>query len=257
MKQLNTGKITLLSLGLLGILTLLGVSFFYRYHFPLLSDDHSNWGQFGDFFGGLSNGILSFLSLIAILYTLHLQREELALNRRELELNRVEMQTANELAQKQSEIAEFQLQNAIRQKNEQFLMEYSKVYTSLENDLVDKTSSLTGIGFLKFISKGSLAITLENEKLIYRKGKSISAKPVFKFFQCLEYLIQWDFQQSKQETGFKISEGDHKNFSSSYSTLIQSFCPSEEIVELKESNFLNKLGLSEKRFPNIARFISD
>ena len=41
------------------------------------------WGQLGDFIGGILNPLLSFCALIAVLYNLSLQREELALARKD------------------------------------------------------------------------------------------------------------------------------------------------------------------------------
>lgn len=48
------------------------------------SDDVGKWGSVGDYFGGLLNPILAFLSFIALLYTLKLNQEELAETRKEL-----------------------------------------------------------------------------------------------------------------------------------------------------------------------------
>jgi len=41
------------------------------------------WGQIGDFVGGILNPVLSFCALIAVLYNLSLQREELSLARKD------------------------------------------------------------------------------------------------------------------------------------------------------------------------------
>lgn len=49
-----------------------------------LSSDHSRWGQFGDFVGGVLNPTFSFLALIAILATFALQVRELRISTREL-----------------------------------------------------------------------------------------------------------------------------------------------------------------------------
>jgi uncharacterized membrane protein len=46
---------------------------------------NADWGTFGDYFGGTLNPILSFLSLIAVLYTITLQTHELKLSREEIE----------------------------------------------------------------------------------------------------------------------------------------------------------------------------
>ncbi|VAW73737.1 hypothetical protein MNBD_GAMMA14-2378 [hydrothermal vent metagenome] len=57
-----------------------------------ITSDNEKWGTFGDFIGGTLNPILSFLALIALLYTIHIQSKELKLSRRELKLSRDELQ---------------------------------------------------------------------------------------------------------------------------------------------------------------------
>ncbi|MEI6706006.1 MAG: putative phage abortive infection protein [Methylococcales bacterium] len=47
-----------------------------------LIGDKTEWGQFGDFFGGTLNPLLSFLGLIALLCTLALQSKELSFSKR-------------------------------------------------------------------------------------------------------------------------------------------------------------------------------
>jgi len=60
------------------------VMFYYTDFYLGTKDEFSKWGQFGDYFGGVLNPILSFLALIALLYTIVLQSKELALTREEL-----------------------------------------------------------------------------------------------------------------------------------------------------------------------------
>lgn len=48
-------------------------------------------GQWGDFFGGMLNPILSFLAFVGLLYTILLQQKELGLSREELRLTRKEL----------------------------------------------------------------------------------------------------------------------------------------------------------------------
>lgn len=49
------------------------------------------WGQAGDFFGGVLNPLLSFMALMAVLYTVRLQREELKEAREETKIsNRIQ-----------------------------------------------------------------------------------------------------------------------------------------------------------------------
>lgn len=60
-------------------------------------------GQFGDVFGAV-NALFSGLAFAGLIYTVFLQREELALQRKELELTRQELQRTA-AAQEQSEVA--------------------------------------------------------------------------------------------------------------------------------------------------------
>lgn len=52
--------------------------------------DWSKGGQFGDLFGSV-NALFSGLAFVALIYTIHLQRQELSLQRTELKLQREEM----------------------------------------------------------------------------------------------------------------------------------------------------------------------
>ncbi len=49
-----------------------------------LSQDHSRWGQFGDYLGGVLNPVFGFLGLFALLLTISLQVKELKLTRDEI-----------------------------------------------------------------------------------------------------------------------------------------------------------------------------
>lgn len=52
---------------------------FYVYSFCFLNTDKSaleQWGQTGDFFGGVLNPTFAFLSFMALLYSIHVQRKE-------------------------------------------------------------------------------------------------------------------------------------------------------------------------------------
>ena len=54
------------------------------------------WGQFGDFVGGVSNPILSFLSLIALIFTVALQSRQLELAHAELQNSKAELEATRE-----------------------------------------------------------------------------------------------------------------------------------------------------------------
>lgn len=82
---------------------------FFKEHF--IGTDPSAWGAFGDFIGGVSNPILSFLTIALLAITIILQSRqlqvsstELKLSREELELTRAEL-TRSAAAQELSERA--------------------------------------------------------------------------------------------------------------------------------------------------------
>ncbi|TGL46721.1 hypothetical protein EHQ61_16345 [Leptospira wolffii] len=59
---------------------------FYFFQFGgALSQDHSTWGEFGDYFGGVLNPIFGFFSFIALLIALWFQQQEMKENRLELQ----------------------------------------------------------------------------------------------------------------------------------------------------------------------------
>jgi len=83
---------------------LVGVFVFYLLSFnDGLSNDHSKWGTFGDFFGGTLNPLFSFFALIALLLTIILQSRQVEISRKELELTRDELSKTAKAAQAQAQ----------------------------------------------------------------------------------------------------------------------------------------------------------
>lgn len=61
------------------IIVLLFVILLYLFMFNAgLSLNHSNWGEFGDFWGGIVGSIISLFAVILLFFTYRLQREELS-----------------------------------------------------------------------------------------------------------------------------------------------------------------------------------
>lgn len=52
-------------------------SYVWRFHDVPVAADTGAWGEFGDFFGGVLNPAFSFLTLVGLLMTLHVQSKEL------------------------------------------------------------------------------------------------------------------------------------------------------------------------------------
>ncbi len=91
--------IWLWTLGAIAFLVMLGVSV----EGYLAAVNSESLGQWGDFFGGTLNPFLSFFAFVGLLYTILLQRQELALSRVELGLTRVELKRSSDALESQNE----------------------------------------------------------------------------------------------------------------------------------------------------------
>lgn len=65
-------------LGLLIISATVGAYYFIVGAAHPLSSSGEDWGNFGDYFGGVAGALLSFLSIVLLVYTVHLQIHQLS-----------------------------------------------------------------------------------------------------------------------------------------------------------------------------------
>lgn len=93
----------LFSISAVAIAAILAVFALYVFRFHgVLSENPEIWGQFGDYFGGTLNPLLSFFAFLALLFTIVIQHEALELSREELKLTREELAKTADAAQKQA-----------------------------------------------------------------------------------------------------------------------------------------------------------
>lgn len=85
--------------GSIGLLSMLGVAVGGY----LATNDRAEMGQWGDFFGGMLNPFMSFFAFMGLLFTIFLQRQELALSRDELALTRIELKRSSDALELQNE----------------------------------------------------------------------------------------------------------------------------------------------------------
>lgn len=77
--SLNEMPLYLKIIFLIGVISFVTVLIPYIINFGInLTDSNEKWGQFGDYFGGILNPVLSFLSFSALVYTIILQRIEIS-----------------------------------------------------------------------------------------------------------------------------------------------------------------------------------
>ena len=68
-----------------------------------LNENAEQRGQWGDFFGGTLNPLLTFLTFVGLLFTIFLQQRELNLSRDELALTREELKRSSDALESQNE----------------------------------------------------------------------------------------------------------------------------------------------------------
>lgn len=105
MKKQDTWLYVIGAVALIFIVLVLSM---YFIHFARLSTDTTVWGTFGDYVGGSLNPLLSFLALIALLYTIRLQKRQLELSADELKASREELELTRKELKKTADAADRQ-----------------------------------------------------------------------------------------------------------------------------------------------------
>lgn len=80
-QSMMVGMLRILSVvafGLLIISSVVGAYYFIVGAVHPLSSSGEDWGNFGDYFGGVAGALLSFLSILLLVYTIHLQIHQLS-----------------------------------------------------------------------------------------------------------------------------------------------------------------------------------
>lgn len=93
-----------------------------------IPDAFASFGEFGDFVGGLANPLLAFMGYLALLYTIKVQTDELALSREELTLTREELERSASALEEQVATSE-------RQRLSQSFFDLFEMYKSVVNEV--------------------------------------------------------------------------------------------------------------------------
>lgn len=141
---------------ILGLLSFPLISYVANFYSNPVSASAAEWGQMGDFFGGMLNPILAFASFIALLYTIRIQSEELRLTREEFKKStdaQQRMAGEAERSRKQSLLLEdYQYASGVLRNKIKALDEQMRAKLSLESDpsggvafIPDNLISLVGL----------------------------------------------------------------------------------------------------------------
>ena len=194
--KLSQLKYFLISAILLFLITL--GFYFYNFHNGL-SDNHEEWGTFGDFMGGTLNPIFALFSLAAILYTIKIQTEELELSREELKATREELKKSSKAQQEQSDSFKIQNDSIKLQAFENTFFQLMNLFLSTREQLkikieFDHSTAISMGNYFIINSKEQYSIH-RSDKPIFTEGNYSSYEAIQKYLIFLKKLHRNNYDQ--------------------------------------------------------------
>lgn len=125
-----------------------------------VSDSPEQWGQLGDFVGGILNPFLGFVTVLILVRTMRLQSKQLKSSRKELALTRVELKQAAEAATKQAN--QFEREAKLRE----YLVLIEKLAVRINRNFNDN----------KLDGERSLHYFINNHRVLQRRDYLIAVK---------------------------------------------------------------------------------
>lgn len=212
----NTPLRVIIGFGIIAILISLGF-YILNFHTHEISKNPESWAHFGDYLGG----IFSFFSFMALLYTVHLQTQELKATREELKLSRqaqqesaaAQEQSAEVLRKQQFENTFFQLLNQItlhlNKLTEHHKNEQSKIHQLLSLNFFKPSSGLVNLTkFSEILSHNSYIRKIDDLQKEYD-----NAVPEFSQFCLLVYQLLKLIKNSPYASQDKIPTPEEKQYS--------------------------------------------
>ncbi|HIF50484.1 MAG TPA: hypothetical protein EYQ42_02955 [Thiotrichaceae bacterium] len=95
-RDLNTGLVIIFIIASGIAIAIICVYLYANYYNGDIITDHSRWGEFGDYIGGVLNPVFGFFGLFALLLTISIQVKELQLTRKELRNSSKALESQNE-----------------------------------------------------------------------------------------------------------------------------------------------------------------
>ncbi|WP_285355412.1 hypothetical protein [Pseudomonas sp. lyk4-R2A-10] len=139
-----------------------------------LSGQSSDWSNFGSYIGGIFGPLVSFITLLAVLKTVYLQRELLDAQRVEFEGMQSNQAKAFEAQQEQIKSASEQAASETKEKARLAILGMIDRYIQLVEKKQDRTTEgLARIG--DWVSAGNSSATLEQTKKLAKNNEELRA----------------------------------------------------------------------------------
>lgn len=165
---------------------------------------NSDWGTFGDFIGGTLNPILSFLALIALLFTIAIQTKGLDLSRRELELTRLELEATRTELKRSATAQEETKKIMTEQYKTQIKQQFDSSFFALLNHHNEIMRLITKNTLTKSLSNICTKLVSSNSEL--NKIDRSDFEPCLDYLRMLNELLELTATKSKTKSPFALLE---------------------------------------------------
>lgn len=192
-------------------------------------------GALGDYFGGLLNPVLAFLSFIALLWTLKLNQEELAETRKELA-------RAAKAQEDSKKVMDEQLKTQIFQQSDNFFAIMFENILLVQPQTLEASKRI-GSSLIDKRDLNSLRVEIRNEKILMRYFRLL-----FQTFSMLKQILK-DQNNEKLNSYIKVVRSQQEDVILELLFIYISENrehPSELHELLKDSNFFKHLKLDVK-----------
>lgn len=175
----------------LAIFLFFGLLVIYYFNiFPLNETKKGEWGTFGDFIGGTLNPLFALFSLLAIIYTIKIQTQELELSREELEATRKELEGSRIAQQEQSESLKLQNEATKVQMFENTFFKLLDLYKDTKKDLYfEKIGWSLDKESFTFLETTDCPFILSTHKREFsEEGQIFSDSAIFAYLQSIHII---------------------------------------------------------------------
>ena len=182
----------------------------------IVGSEVEQWGQTGDFFGGILNPVFGFLTILALVLTLLLQSRELKMSREELEMSRGELKKSAEALSNQNKAIE-------QQSFEQTFFAWLSTYREILGDVKDKEKesgrnalmtfwslSLSDKGVSSLLGRGLMSDKYPLAKACASIGRGtvlqgdIEGRPVISRGAMQQWELLYDKEENQLDSLFRV-----------------------------------------------------
>lgn len=214
----------IITTSVIAILVTIIVLLLYFTHFPAtFSGNQGEWGQFGDYVGGVLNPLFSVFGFFALLYTIRQQSEVIELQAYEMATSNVQLKNSADALMKQNEYYERQQFDAklfhLMSLHSETLATTKIVHTTINNDETGEWldadefsgSQAIHVAFHELLDESFASVrrgenfrTIADMEKAYADWFSIYGAPLSRYFGSIKNIVRFISNSPFDENVFSI-----------------------------------------------------